>query len=106
MANNRICLCCKTAYEYCGTCRKGVDLPAWRNLFDTENCKDVFQIVSDYEQKAIDKAKAKKMLETCDTKQHFKTEIKKVVDEILEEEKKPVIKKTENKKVDVVKVSD
>ena len=57
MANNRVCLCCGNAYEYCGSCRNGVNLPAWKNLFDNENCKDVFQTVSDYEQKAIDKTK-------------------------------------------------
>ena len=62
MANNRVCLCCGNAYEYCGSCRNGVNLPAWKNLFDNENCKDVFQTVSDYEQKAIDKTKAKKIL--------------------------------------------
>ena len=40
MANNRVCLCCGNAYEYCGSCRNGVNLPAWKNLFDNENCKD------------------------------------------------------------------
>lgn len=106
MANNRVCLCCGNAYEYCGTCRKNVNLPAWKNLFDTENCKEIFQIVSDYEQKAIDKEKAKKMISACDIKQTFKDKIKKTVDEITAEPKKETENRTVKKKTVVENLSD
>lgn len=43
MANNRICLACGKAYEYCGSCPSSLNLPVWKNIFDTENCKTVFE---------------------------------------------------------------
>ena len=101
MANNRICLCCGNAYEYCGSCRNGINLPAWKNLFDNENCKDVFQTVSDYEQKAIDKTKAKRILASCDLKHTFKSNIAKVVDEIVKEEKKESVTRVQKKNAEI-----
>lgn len=109
MANNRVCLCCGNAYEYCGTCKRGVNLPAWKNLFDTENCKDIFQTVSDYEQKAIDKAKAKKILASCDLKHSFKNNIKETIDKITKEDKKDAVVRVQKKKTKVTaneKMSD
>lgn len=108
MANNRVCLCCGNAYEYCGSCRNGVNLPAWKNLFDNENCKDVFQTVSDYEQKSIDKTKAKKILDSCDLKHTFKSNIVKLVDEITKEEKREPVIRSSKKKTDTTneKLSD
>lgn len=106
MANNRVCLCCGNAYEYCGTCRKNVNLPAWKNLFDTENCKDVFQIVSDYEQKAIDKERARKMISACDVTKTFVPKIKKTLEEITAEPKKDIENRIIKKKTVEEKLSD
>ena len=89
MANNRICLTCGKAYEYCGSCPSSANLPVWKNLFDTENCKIVFETASDYAQKVITKESAKDKLSKCDLSNTnvFKEKIKRLVDEIIAEEK-------------------
>ena len=95
MANNRICLTCGKAYEYCGSCPSSLNLPVWKNLFDTENCKTVFETVSDYAQKVITKDVAKKKLSNCDTYINYKENIQKYLDDIIAEPKVEVIDETE-----------
>ena len=95
MANNRICLTCGKAYEYCGSCPSSLNLPVWKNLFDTENCTTVFETVSDYAQKVITKDVAKKKLSNCDTYINYKENIQKYLDDIVAEPKVEVIDETE-----------
>lgn len=92
---NRICLTCGKAYEYCGSCPTSLNLPVWKNLFDTENCKTVFETVSDYAQKVITKDVAKEKLSKCDTSSKYKENIQKYLDDIITEPKVEVIVKTE-----------
>lgn len=113
MANNRICLACGKAYEYCGSCPSSLNLPVWKNIFDTENCKTVFETVSDYAQNAITKESAKKRLSESDTSVTFKKQIQNYVDEILKDETKKIItddavkrEKTINRKKTVSKNND
>lgn len=87
MANNRICLTCGKAYEYCGSCPSSLNLPVWKNLFDTEDCKTVFETVSDYAQKVITKDVAKKKLSNCNTSIKYKENIQKYLDDIITEPK-------------------
>ena len=95
MANNRICLTSGKAYEYCGSCPSSLNLPVWKNLFDTENCKTVFETVSDYAQKVITKDVAKKKLSNCDTSINYKENIQKYLDDMVAEPKVEVIHETE-----------
>lgn len=95
MANNRICLTCGKPYEYCGSCQSSLNLPVWKNIFDTENCKTVFETVSDYAQKGMTKKVAKIKLSNCDLSHDFKENIKKYIDEIITEEKVEHIGETE-----------
>lgn len=96
MANNRICLTCGKAYEYCGSCPSSLNLPVWKNLFDTENCKTVFETASDYAQKVINKESAKNKLSNCDVSNTyiFKPKIKTLVDEIIGECSEQITVKT------------
>lgn len=82
MANTRTCLVCGKTYEFCGSCPTSLKLPTWKNLYDTKNCKDIFRIVSDYDQKVISKSVAKKKLNSCDLSGVFKDNIQKLIDEI------------------------
>lgn len=86
MANNRICLTCGKPYEYCGSCPSSLNLPVWKNLFDTENCKIVFETASDYAQKVITKESAKGKLSKCDLSISFKEKINNLVKDIIAEE--------------------
>lgn len=112
MANNRICLACGKAYEYCGSCPSSLNLPVWKNIFDTENCKTVFETVSDYAQNAITKESAKNKLSKCNTSISFKEQIQNYVDEILRDDVRVatdnVIKqeKTINRKKTISKSDD
>lgn len=86
MANNRVCLTCGKAYEYCGYCPTSKNLPMWMNLFDTENCKNVFETVSDYAQGAISKETAATNLSLCDLSKvsTYKENIQKLASEIID----------------------
>lgn len=93
MANNRICLTCGKAYEYCGSCPSSLNLPVWKNIFDTENCKTVFETVSDYAQNAITKEEAKAILSNCNISGKFNNNITKLIEDIQikEVEKKTIL---------------
>lgn len=104
MANNRICLTCGKSYEYCGSCPSSLNLPVWKNLFDTDNCKTVFETVSDYAQKAITKESAKTRLSKCDVSGVFNSNIQKLVDEINKEDVKTTETKENETKVNETKV--
>lgn len=106
MANNRICLACGKAYEYCGSCENTRKLPVWKNLFDTESCKDIFECTSDYLQKAITKERAQKRLSACDLSKvsDMKDEIRKVAEEIIHEDKPETVKTVEPKGTTAKKV--
>lgn len=99
MANNRICLTCGKPYEYCGSCPSSLNLPVWKNLFDTDNCKTVFETVSDYAQNAITKEAARARLLKCDVSGVFKNNIKKLIDDINEKDVKNIETKENEVKV-------
>lgn len=99
MANNRICLTCGKPYEYCGSCPSSLNLPVWKNIFDTENCKTVFETVSDYAQNAITKESAKVRLSKCDVSCTFKNNIQKLIDDINEKDVKNIETKDNEIKV-------
>lgn len=99
MANNRICLTCGKPYEYCGSCPSSLNLPVWKNIFDTENCKTVFETVSDYAQNAITKESAKVRLSKCDVSGVFKDNIKNLIDDIIDKDIKNIETKENEIKV-------
>ena len=99
MANNRICLTCGKPYEYCGSCPSSLNLPVWKNIFDTENCKTVFETVSDYAQNAITKESAKVRLSKCDVSGVFKNNIKNLIEDINAKDVKNIETKKKEKKI-------
>ena len=46
MATKRICICCKKEYEYCPSC--GNKSQPWKFNYDTEECRDLFNVLSGY----------------------------------------------------------
>lgn len=102
MANNRICLTCGKAYEYCGSCNDNLRFPVWMNIFDTENCKNIFETVSDYAQKMITKDCANEKLSKCNLSHvdNLKDNIKKLVKEITSTEN--IVQSVENENEQVI----
>ena len=101
---NRICLTCGNSYEYCTSCPTSLNLPVWKNIFDTENCKNVFETVSDYAQKAITKDVAKEKLYKCDISNKYKDNIQKYLDDIMVETNKEVVVETDKEAQSISKI--
>ena len=85
---NRICKTCGKAYYYCSNCDKSINSPQWMLMWDTENCKAIFEIVSNYAQGVYTKEVARKKLEKCNLKEKytFNEKIAKLIDEIMTKE--------------------
>lgn len=111
---NRTCLACGKKYEYCGSCPTSTNLPVWKNIFDTENCKTIFENVSDYIQESISKEVAKDRISKCDFSITYKKDIQKCIEDIMAEPKfDPVVENTEyaipiksNNRKNKTKISD
>lgn len=84
---NRTCLACGKQYEHCGSCPNSAKFPAWKNIFDTEDCKVIFENVSDYIQGVITKDVAKDRISKCDLSVKYKDNIQKHIDDIMTEPK-------------------
>ena len=84
----RHCLCCGVEYEYCATCNKKD--PYWMAEFHNDNCKNIFQICTDFNVELISKEEAKAALEQCDlsNKVNFKSFVQKDLENIFKEESK------------------
>lgn len=62
----RTCAVCYTNYEYCPSCDKDTDKPTWYFSFCSENCHDIYEIASRFENKLIDANTAKEKLDKLD----------------------------------------
>lgn len=84
------CLCCGTTYSYCNNCWDYRGLPTWMNSFHDENCKDIFQICTDYNFELITKEEAKKLLSACDfsNAKNFNKCVKHDISVIMQDAKK------------------
>ena len=80
----RKCVCCGKEYDYCPGCHKK-DQPGWMVTFCSESCKDLFNIVSAYNVKRIDKAAVRKYVvgHNMDTSKYLEP-IQKVLNEVME----------------------
>ena len=110
MANNRICLTCGKSYEYCGSCNSSLKYPVWMSIFYTENCKNIFEVVSDYKQKTITKKRAIERLEKCDltNRNYLKENMREIIDELfpievtnIEKNNETPVKQTRKRKAEV-----
>lgn len=62
MEHARKCTVCGKEYSYCPFCAQYQHLPKWMVGFDTENCKDISNIVANYRAGIVDKETAKDLL--------------------------------------------
>ena len=99
---NRVCKTCGKAYYYCSNCNKSINSPQWMLMWDTENCKNVYEIVSNYAQGVFSKDDARKRLEKCDLKQKytFNKKIANYIDEIMKKDVEQEIKQSLEEKKD------
>ena len=64
--NNKTCILCGKKYSYCSGCAEFDHLPRWMECYCSENCKDIFNILSSYNMNHKTKEEAKTLLEKCD----------------------------------------
>lgn len=64
------CLLCKQTYEYCGGCSKYKHLPTFMTTFCSQNCKDIYQVMTNFEGKILTKEEAKRQLMNLDISRH------------------------------------
>lgn len=97
MKYERSCLCCGSKYSYCNNCYDFRNYPLWMNSFHDENCKNIFEICTNYNFKLITKDQAKDALSKCDlsNRSNFSACVKRDLNVILTENKSSFEKKDE-----------
>lgn len=100
--DNKKCIICGKTYSYCPSCNHDVNKPSWYMIFDSENCKNIYDICVDYRDGVIDKQVAYEKLKDCDLSglKDFASSTKKQIEEILNCKSTTTVDKTikENKK--------
>lgn len=105
----RECRVCGEKYKYCPTCSADRVKPVWMSDFHDENCKNIFDICTRYNMQILSKEEAKSALEKCDltNKENFKDYVKRDLENIFAEEKKPAPKMAKQPKIhEVVKIEE
>lgn len=104
VSKERICSVCKRTYKYCPLCKEDAKKPTWLFAFCSENCKDIYNITSSFEDGCMTDTEAKAKLEKLDLsrKEYFGESYKNSIASIMKA-KAQVIKKG-NKKTEVKSV--
>ena len=101
----RMCCVCHKEYSFCPVCNPEDRLkPTWNFAYCSENCKDIYNITSSFENGRLSDIDAKAKLEKLDLneKDNFGESYQKSINSIMKA-KAQVIKK-ENKKTEVKSV--
>ena len=88
----RTCSCCGSSYRFCPRCPEDAEKPNWYFAFCSENCKDIYDVLSNYEMGHVSVSEAKSRLKKLDlsNKDNFGTSYKESIKKIMETEIKPV----------------
>lgn len=94
--NNAVCSICGKAYHLCLSCSDAMKLHPWKTHTDSQECFKVFQVVRGFSTGVYTKDEAKEKLQNVDLKNldSFRPHIKKIVKDILKEDK-PIVKTVE-----------
>ena len=64
--NNKKCILCGKTYTYCSRCEEFDHLPRWMEIYCSDNCRTIFNTLTEYNAKNITAEEATKRLEKCD----------------------------------------
>ena len=97
--NNSVCSICGKEYYACLSCSDAMKLHPFKSFTDTAEHFKVFQVVRGFSTGVYTKDEAKEKLQNVDLKDinSFRPHIKKIVKDILKEEK-PIVKTVEKVK--------
>lgn len=96
MSTKRICHTCGKEYEYCPRCGRFATLPKWMFNWDTEECKDLFKALTNYNVGVAKKKDVKVVLD-----QYGVEDFSKYSDKIRDQLTKLFPKKARKKIVDI-----
>ena len=91
----KICRICEKEYKYCPSCDK--KLPTWHVMFESENCKTIFDILTEYNFGKLTKAEAAAKLSECNLseKETFRQKIQDEINAIMAKPKRMARPKVE-----------
>lgn len=87
--NNAVCRICGKEYHVCLSCSDAMKLHPWKIYTDSQSCFQVFQVVRGFSTGVYTKDEAREKLQNVDLKNvdSFRPHIKKIVKDILKEDK-------------------
>lgn len=105
--NNATCSICGNPYYVCMSCKDTMSIHPWKAFCDTAPHYQVFQIVRGYNTNVYTKDEAKDKLKNVNLEDidSFRPHIKKIVEDILKEEK-PIVKTVEKAEITIEAVSE
>lgn len=101
----RRCIMCAKEYEYCNSC--GAAPKLWKNIFCSENCRDIYDVLNKYDGKLITKEDGIERLKAFDLSvvPKFNDRFKALANELTPAPKKEVVKK-QTKETDETSVQE
>ena len=102
---DRTCVVCGKHYEYCTNCDRFLNYPAYMAMYCSQECVDLFNVLSSFEAGQTSKEDAKKVLQGMDQgkMKMLKNSIANSYKKIMAEESKPEEKESEPVKSEVEK---
>ena len=64
--DNKKCILCGKTYTYCSRCEEFDHLPRWMEIYCSDNCRTIFNTLTEYNAKNITAKEAAKRLGKCD----------------------------------------
>ena len=85
MKGNKICATCRSNYDFCPKCNNDKDKPLWYFTFCSQNCHDIYEITSSFENGKIDADEAKLKLNNLNLSKldNFGESYKKSINKIM-----------------------
>ena len=85
MKGDKICATCRCSYNFCPKCNKDKDKPLWYFTFCSQNCHDIYETTSSFENGKIDADEAKLKLDNLNLSKldNFGESYKKSIDKIM-----------------------
>lgn len=64
--NNKKCILCGKTYTYCNRCEEFDHLPRWMEIYCSDNCRTIFNTLTEYSAKNITAKEAAERMKDCD----------------------------------------
>lgn len=85
MKGDKICATCRSSYNFCPKCNKDKNKPLWYFTFCSQNCHDIYETTSNFENGKINADEAKLQLNNLDLSKldNFGESYKKSINKIM-----------------------